>query len=101
MVSFVDVTNITIQWDPVPCQDHNQPFDNFMYRVTYYPSSDQRLSARRGGLVDQDSGVFPATRLPPRTSYIFEVQAFNLLTVVGGLVADLMVNTSNPQSKLY
>ena len=69
-----------------------------MYRVTYYPLSDP--NAGGGGLVELNSRVFTATGLTPRTSYFFQVQAFNLFTIVQGSVADLTVTTSNPSSKL-
>ena len=97
--SSVSVTNITIQWDPIPCQDRNQELDNnFHYRITYRPMSDP--SAGGGGLVSQNSREFMARGLPPRTSYIFQVQVFNVFNDVQGSLANLTVSTSEPQGEL-
>ena len=68
-----------------------------MYRVTYHPISDP--SAGGGGLVSTSSREFTASGLPPRTSYIFQVQAFNVFTAVRGSFANLAVSTSEPQGK--
>ena len=95
--SSVNVTGITIQWDPVLCQDRNQLFNSYV--VYYYPSSDQ--TAGSGMLLPEDDRVFSITGLPPRTSYTFQVQAFNLFPSVQGLFASLSVNTSDPPSKLF
>jgi hypothetical protein len=69
-----------------------------MYRVTYHPLSD--LSAGGGGLVSESSREYTATGLSPRTSYIFQVQAFNLFTAVQGSFANLTISTSEPQGEL-
>ena len=42
--------------------------------------------------------MFTVTGLPPRTSYMFQVQAFNSLDVRGE-EANLTVNTSTPQGE--
>ena len=97
--SSVSVSSITIQWDPIPCQDRNQPFDsNFMYRVSYHPLSDP--SGGDVASLSQNSREYTATGLPPRTSYIFQIEAFNLRTFVRGSPANLTVNTSEPQGEL-
>ena len=69
-----------------------------MYRVTYRPISDP--SAGGGGLVGQNSREFTASGLPPRTSYIFQVRAFDVLNFVQGSLANLTVSTSEPQGEL-
>ena len=57
------------------------------------------LNAGGGGLVSTNNREFTASGLPPRTSYIFQVQAFNVFTVVQGSLANLTVNTSEPQGE--
>lgn len=69
-----------------------------MYRVTYRPISDP--SAGGGGLVSTSSREFTARGLPPRTSYIFQVRAFDVLNFVQGSLANLTVSTSEPQGEL-
>ena len=70
-----------------------------MYRVTYHPLSDQ--NAGGADFVSlMSSREYTAPGLPPRTSYIFQVQAFNVFTVVRGSLAELAVNTSEPQGEL-
>ena len=98
-VSSVSVTNITIQWDSIPCQDRNQRFDSsFRYRVIYHPLSDVTAGGAR--FASLSSREFMAPGLPLRTSFIFRVQAFNLFTIVQGLSAELTVNTTEPQGEL-
>ena len=94
----VDVTNITIQWDRVDCQQRNGRTDS--YRVVYYPISDSfYISAWAvAGVADADR-MFTLTGLPPRTNYMFQVQASNPELDVRGEVANLTVNTSTPQGE--
>ena len=97
--SSVSVTNITIQWDRVACQDRNGDVD--AYRVTYYPTEDSIDSNTRpiAGTSDNNR-MFTVTGLPPRTSYTFEVQAVNSGLFVRGTPATLTVSSSAPQSEL-
>ena len=66
--SSVNVTNITIQWDCVDCQERNGHTDG--YRIVY------RIARTLIGTEDNNR-MFSVTGLPPRTSYTFEVQASN------------------------
>ena len=97
--SSVSVTNITIQWDRVACQDRNGVVD--AYSVTYYPTEDSTDSTRQpiSGTSDNNR-MFTVTGLPPRTSYTFEVEAVNILLFVLGATATITVSTSAPQSEL-
>ena len=96
----VSVTNITIRWDRVNCQDRNGRVDG--YRVVYYPTSSSNLHDRIArtpdGTGDNDR-MFSVTGLPPRTSYIFEVQASNTQIDVRGPAAFYTTNTTAPQGK--
>ena len=96
--SSVNVTNITIQWDRVDCQERNGGTDS--YRVVYYPTSDpsDRTARTIAGTGDSDR-MFTVTGLPPRTSYTFEVQASNTGLDVRGAAATFTVNTTDPQSE--
>ena len=97
-VASVGVTNITIQWDRVDCQDRNGPTDS--YRVLYYRTSDFNTRAGRivAGNGDSDR-IFNVTGLPPRTNYTFQVQASNALLDVRGTAATFTVITLAPQSE--
>ena len=92
------MTNITIQWDRVDCQERNGFTDS--YRVVYYPTSDpsDRKARVLTGTGDSDR-MFTATGLHPRTSYTFEVQASNTNLDVRGAPATFTVSTSTPQSE--
>ena len=94
----VNVTNITIQWDRVDCQQRNGDTDG--YRVVYYPTSNpfDRNAMTVSGVSDANR-IFTVTGLPPRTNYIFQVQAFNVVLDVRGEAAHVTVNTSTPQGK--
>ena len=97
-ISSVSVTNVTIQWDRVDCQQRNGHTDS--YRVVYHPSASPRNTIARTvvGVGDIDR-MFTATGLPPRTSYTFEVQASNTVIDVRGAAAILTFNTLAPQGK--
>ena len=94
----VSVTNITIQWDRVDCQDRNGPTGG--YRVLYYSTSNFNV---RGAEIVPGTGnsdrIFNVTGLPPRTNYTFEVQASNAVLDVRGAAAAITVSTSVPQSE--
>ena len=89
-VSSVNVTNITIQWDCVNCQQRNGPIGN--YRVSVNGEGVSRVIPR---LVS--SRMFTITGLPPRTSYTFQIMAVNTVLFVFGEAATLTVNTLAPQ----
>ena len=102
-VTSVNVTNITIQWDRVDCQQRNGGTD--AYRVVYYSTSNQfdRLTttiriATISGVTDANR-MLSVTGLLPRTSYMFQVQASNPGLNVRGEEANLTVNTSTPQGE--
>ena len=96
--SSVNVTNITIQWDRVDCQERNGEIDS--YRVVYYPTLEpsDRSARTVTGTGDSDR-IFTFTGLPPRTSYTFEVQASNTILDVRGARATFTISTSAPQSE--
>ena len=92
----VDVTSITLHWDPLLCQHRNGDFSYyiFIYFPTFspynFPSND---------FVFENSKQHTLTRLPPRTSYEILVRAINTDTSLLGIVADLTVSTSAPSGK--
>ena len=96
--SSVNVTNITIQWDRVDCQERNGDVES--YRIVYYPTLDpgDRSARTVAGTGDSDR-IFTFTGLPPRTSYTFEVQASNPGLDVRGARATFTISTSAPQSE--
>ena len=99
--SSVNVTNITIQWDRINCQERNGETDS--YRVVYYSTSDPSTRSRSArtvaGIGDSDR-IFTVTGLPPRTSYTFEVQASNTILDVRGSPATFTISTSAPLSEI-
>ena len=97
-VSSIDITNITIQWDRVDCQQRNGGTDG--YRIVYYPISDPMdTNAMTISGVTDANRMFTVTGLPPRTEYVFKVQASNPVLDVRGDAANLTVNTSTPQGE--
>ena len=94
----VDVTNITIQWDRVDCQQRNGRTDR--YRVVYFPTSNpfDRIAVTVSGVADGDR-MFTLAGLPPRTSYMFQVQACIKFYILCGEEANLTVNISTPQGE--
>ena len=97
--SSVSITNITIQWDRVACQERNIAVT--VYRVTYYPTADPTKSNTQAIAGTSDNNrMFTVIGLPPRTSYTFEVEAVNFAVFVFGATATLTVSTSAPQSEL-
>ena len=98
-MSSVSVTNITIQWDRVNCQERNGGIDS--YRVVHYPTSNFNVRTGRtvSGTGDSDR-MFGVTGLPPRANYTFEVQASNTLLDQRGTAATITVSTAAPQSEL-
>ena len=97
--SSVNVSNITIEWDRVDCQERNGYTDS--YRVVYYPTLDpgDRSARTVAGTGDSDR-IFTITGLPPRTSYTFEVQASNSYLDVRGARATFTISTSAPLSEI-
>ena len=93
-----DVTNITIQWEHVNCQDRNGHTDS--YRIVSYPTTNPsgRLARTVVGTGDNDR-IFSITGVPPRTSYTFEVQAINPNIDMSGPPAGITTNTTAPQGK--
>ena len=98
-VTSVSATNITIQWDRVECQQRNG--DTYSYRIVYFPTSNPfDTNAMTVSGVSDANRMFTVTGLPPRTSYMFQVQACNPFLGSCGEAADLTVNTSTPQGEI-
>ena len=98
--SSVNVTNITIRWDRVDCQERNGHIDS--YRLIYYPTIDpygDRSTVRTILGTRVDNRIFSANGLPPRTNYTFKVQASNPNIDVRGPPASYTANTTAPQGK--
>ena len=97
--SSVNITNITIRWDRVDCQERNGHTDS--YRVVYYPTSILRdyFARTLAGIEDNDR-IFSVTGLIPRTSYTFEVQTVNPNIDVCGPPAFYTANTTAPQGSI-
>ena len=93
-VSSVNVTNITIQWDRVNCQQRNGPTSGYGVRVTGPGVSVFSLVSG----TSEENRVFSITGLAPRTSYTFEIQA---VSSIFGEAASLTVNTSAPHGEIY
>lgn len=94
----VSVTNITIQWDRVNCEECNGPTDS--YRVVYYPTSNSSKQHAQTVVGTRDGDrIFSVSGLPPQISYTFEVQASNPIINVHGAPATITVSTTPPQSK--
>ena len=93
----MNVTNITIQWDRVDCQERNGHTDS--YRLIYYPVSDPsvRTNARTILGTGDDDRIFTISGLPPRMIYIFEIQASNPNIDLRGPPAFYTANTTAPQ----
>ena len=90
----VDVTNITIQWDRVDCQDRNGNING--YRIIYFPISNpiaQTVSGTR-----HSDRMLHIVGLPPQTNYTFEIQAINLQAGLVGVPTTTNVSTTAPQS---
>ena len=94
-VSSVNVTNITIKWDRVNCQQRNGPTD--AYRVSVNGLGVSMFTVV--SVTSKEARMFSVTGLAPRTSYTFEVQAVNQALFVLGEAATLSVNTSAPQGE--
>ena len=94
---MADVTNVTIQWDRLDCRDRNGPTDT--YRVIYSSSAAPStiIHAQTISGTEYHDRIFTATGLPPRSSYIFRVQAYNLVIDVFGTAGSLNVSTTAPQ----
>ena len=76
------------------CRDRNGQIGG--YRVVYSSSAAIILAQVISGTEDSDR-IFTATGLPPRSSYIFQVQASNALLDVRGTAGSLIVNTTAPR----
>ena len=97
----MNVTSITIQWDRVNCIDRNGPAK--LYRVLYYPTADPSQSDVKAAFDTGDrERMFSISRLPPRTSYTFEVSAINNLPnqALNGPAVNITARTTAPQGKL-
>ena len=91
--TVVDVTSITIQWDPLPCQHRNGHFIH--YRVMYFPA----FGPVNSDFVSENEKMYTLRRLPPRTSYEIFVQALNVATQAFSISVNLTVSTSAPSGK--
>ena len=97
--SSVNVTNITIRWDRVDCQERNGHTD--AYRLVYYPVSDPSVRTNVLTIVgtEVNNRMFSISGLPPRMSYTFEIQASNPNIDMRGPPAFYTANTTVPQGK--
>ena len=97
----MNVGSVTIGWDRVNCQERNGIIVG--YRVVYYPTLSANIMndqvARTLVGTEEDVRVLSANGLPPRTSYTFEVQAFNTHINMDGPPAFITANTTAPQGK--
>ena len=83
------------------CRDRNGPTAG--YRVVYSSSAAPNAFIHAqiiSGTEDSDR-IFTATGLPPRSSYIFQVQASNALLDVRGTAGTLIVNTTAPRGTTH
>jgi hypothetical protein len=92
ITTSVSVSNITIQWDRVNCQERNGPTDS------YNANSSERHSQIVIGTRDGDR-ILTVSGLPPRTNYTFEVQASSPVINVHGAFATITVSTTPPESE--
>ena len=85
------------------CRDRNGHTDS--YRVIYGSSAAPYYYTIIGAQIisgNEDSNrIFSATGLPPRSSYIFQVQAANVVLDVRGTAGTLIVSTTAPQGTTY
>ena len=98
---MADVTNVTIQWDRLDCRDRNGHISS--YRVVYSSSAAPTTFIHAQlipGTEDSDR-LFTVTGLPPRSSYIFQVQASNALLDIRGTAGSLNVSTTAPQGTTH
>ena len=95
--SSVNVTNITIRWDRVDCQERNGHTDS--YRLIYYLVSDPSVRSNAHNIfgTGNDSRIFSISGLPPRTNYTIEVQASNPNIDFHGPPALYTASTTAPQ----
>ena len=100
--SSVNITNITIRWDHVDCQERNGHIDS--YRIVYYPTFDPygyRTNARTIFGTGDDDRLFSANGLLPRMNYTFKVQTSNFNIDARGPPALYTANTTAPQGKKH
>ena len=87
--------NVTIQWDPVDCLDRNG--DITVYRVRYGLTSRTERETR---LTDENTRMFTVTGFFwPRTTYTFEVEAFNVAELLIGPTASIAIVTPPSERK--
>ena len=92
----VDITNVTLQWNPIPCLQQNGQIVS--YRVVYYSNSSAPEKTKHQ--IASNIMQFTAVGLQPQTMYRFEVNGVSTLndnTEVHGPAAMLTVTTSQPQ----
>ena len=94
---MANITNITIQWDRLDCQDRNGQIGG--YRIVYSSSAAPStiIDAQRISGTEDSDRIFTATGLLPRSSYIFQVQANNVRLDVHGAAGSSNVSTTAPQ----
>lgn len=97
-ITSVGIVNAVIQWGRVECVLRNGNI--YGYRASYFPITDNSdISTTLIIGTRQNVRSLMMTRLQPRTSYIFEVMAINLVTLTFGPVARITVFTKVPESK--
>lgn len=100
MMSSIDETSISIQWDNVECEQRNGEIEG--YYVTYYPresnTTGERFDITVFGTMESNR-TFLASELQPRTNYTFEVKAFRSNEVGPSITTSFQTSLSN--SKIF
>ena len=97
--SSINVTNITIEWDRVDCQERNGQI--YSYRVIDYPTLQPDVVSTRM-VIGTSNRMFTFTGLAPRTTYTFKVQAWNsgLHVPINYPASTITITTTAPKSEL-
>ena len=92
-ISSVNVTNITIQWNPVECLNRNGEIDGYI--LTYYPTTNS--SDNQSVLIyGSNNRTFTVVGLQPSISYMLKLRAVNGNYSLLGPEMEETVVTSNP-----
>ena len=98
-ISSVNLTNITIQWDPVECSQRNGEIDG--YRLIYYPTTNSN-SNQSVLIYGSDNRTFTVVGLQPSINYTLNLEAVNRNYSLFGPDIQETVVTSNPDgTKLF
>ena len=93
-ITSVDLTNITIQWNPVECSQRNGRIDG--YRLIYYPTMNSNNN--ESVLIDgSNTNTYKVIGLQPRVEYTLVLGAFGGNYSLFGDESRTVVLTSVPQ----